>query len=320
MLSYLHSFHAGNHADILKHLSLFYTASYFGKKEKPYTVFDTHSGRALYNLKDESSLKTGEASRGILRLLEKMKASSSGNLTNVPSEIPEEIKPYLDFVSSCLKKGFYPGSPCIESFLAYPQSKIFLTELHKTEFAELSKNCSENELFTKSGAPSNSKANIVVENQDGFSFLKKNTPPALKRGYVLCDPSYEELSDYTNASSVLSEIHKKWSGATLLLWYPLLQNKIEVIENMKQAILSTVKNRDSHTEVLDAILCIDKEDSHVETTLEKSIGSEKPRLYGSGMFIVNPCWKLKEHLENSLPYLSDILSNDGNGSWKVEML
>lgn len=330
MLSYLHSFHAGNHADILKHITLLYTLEYFNKKDKPYTVFDTHSGRGLYDLQSEAALKTGEAAKGIGRLLEEFSKKGGGNpdgsknqqlpdkhVTPESSESPAScqnaLASYINFVRSSLKNDFYPGSPAFERAFLKEGSTLFLTELHKTEYSALCENIKKLDIRSKN-------CTVKIENKDGFSLLKASVPPVIKRGFVLCDPSYEELSDYTNASSVLSEIHKKWSGATLLLWYPLLQNKIEVIENMKQAILSTVKNRDSHTEVLDAILCIDKEDSHVETTLEKSIGSEKPRLYGSGMFIVNPCWKLKEHLENSLPYLSDILSNGGNGSWKVEML
>lgn len=301
MLSYLHSFHAGNNADILKHVTLLYVLDYLNKKEKPYSFFDTHAGAGLYNLKNENALKTGEAKLGIEKLLSEYEKN--------PSEIPAELFNYIDFVKDSLKKGFYPGSPAFEISLSKKGSFINLTELHKTEFESLKKN-------VESLKPS---CFVNILNDSGWNILKKNIPPAIKRGVILCDPSYEEKSDYHNAAELLSEAHKKWNAATILLWYPLLANKSEEIENMKHFILSSAKNRDIHTEILDAQLLVDTEDSHVETTLENSIGSEKPRLYGSGIFAVQPCWGLKEHLESVLPCLSRLLGKDGNGSFKVEL-
>lgn len=301
MLSYLHSFHAGNHADILKHVTLLYVLEYLNKKEKPYSFFDTHAGSGLYNLKNENALKTGEAKLGIEKLLSEHKKN--------PSAIPAELSHYIDFVEKSLKKGFYPGSPAFEISLSKKGTFINLTELHRTEFESLKKNVE----FLR---PS---CFVNILNDSGWNILKKNIPPALKRGVILCDPSYEEKSDYTNAAELLSESHKKWNAATILLWYPLLANKSEEIENMKQFILAAAKKHDSHTEILDAQLLVDTEDSHIETTLEKSIGSEKPRLYGSGIFALQPCWGLKEHLEAVLPFLSGLLGKDGNGSFKVEL-
>lgn len=301
MLSYLHSFHAGNHADILKHVTLLYVLEYLNKKEKPYSFFDTHAGSGLYNLKNENALKTGEAKLGIEKLLSEHEKN--------PSEIPVELFHYIDFVKNSLKKGFYPGSPAFEISLSKKGSFINLTELHKAEFESLRKNI----------AFLNPSCFVNILNDSGWNILKKNIPPAIKRGVILCDPSYEEKSDYTNAAELLSEAHKKWNAATILLWYPLLANKSEEIENMKQFILAAAKNRDSHTEILDAQLLVDTEDSHIETTLENSIGSEKPRLYGSGIFALQPCWGLKEHLEAVLPYLSKLLGKEGNGSFRVEL-
>lgn len=304
MLSYLHGFHAGNHADILKHLCLLYTIQYFNKKDKPYSVFDTHSGRGLYDLQDEKALKTGEAARGIGKLLE---ASET-----FPESVPQELYEYLNFVKKSLKEGFYPGSPAIEKFFLKEKSNLFLTELHKTEFEALGHNLKKIE--------KNTEFLVKIENKDGFAFLKASTPPDIKRGFILCDPSYEEKSDYENASSILVDVHKKWCGATILLWYPLLQNRADDIENMKQRILAYAKKQNANTEILNAKLCIDTEDSHVETSLKEAIGSAKPRLYGSGMFVVNPCWGLKEHLEKCLPYLTQILQSEQNGSWAVSLL
>ncbi|MBQ5998021.1 MAG: 23S rRNA (adenine(2030)-N(6))-methyltransferase RlmJ [Treponema sp.] len=302
MLSYLHSFHAGNHADILKHVTLLYTLLYFNKKDKPYTVFDTHSGRGLYDLESESALKTGEAKNGICRLLQDFEQQG---------KCPEGLVPYIDFVKDSLKKGFYPGSPAIEKSFIKEAGTLFLTELHKTEY---------DILISSIKSLEGGRISVHVENKDGFAFLSGNTPPVVKRGFILCDPSYEEERDYFRAAEILSAVHKKWSGATILLWYPLLANRAEEIENMKQSVLATVKNRDSHTEILDASLLVDSPESHVETILSESIGNSRPRLYGSGMFVVNPCWGLDVHLKSVLPYLSELLGREGNGDFSVSML
>ena len=103
MLSYLHEFHAGNHADILKHFVLFRTIKYLNKKDKPYSFFDTHSGSALYDIKSEKAYKTGEAASGIEKLL------SAANEN--PSSVPEILKDYLSFVDGFVSEGLYPGSP-----------------------------------------------------------------------------------------------------------------------------------------------------------------------------------------------------------------
>lgn len=316
MLSYLHSFHAGNHADILKHVTLLYVLEYLNKKNKPYSFFDTHAGRALYNLESDEAKKTREAESGIIKLLKVANENCSEENENLNQSaklaetFPQELNSYIKFVKSFFSKGFYPGSPAFEISLSKKSSFVSLSELHKTEFEELKQNveklkpeCFVNEI-----------------NASGWETLRKNVPPKINRGAILCDPSYEELSDFSNAAENLSFAHKKWSAATILLWYPLLQNKSEEIENMKQAILAIVKNRDVHTEVLDAKLLVDTEESHTETSLEKSIGSEKPRLYGSGMFVVRPSFGLKEHLEKVLPFLSQVLCRSENGSFSVELL
>lgn len=301
MLSYLHEFHAGNHADILKHFVLFRTIKYLNKKDKPYSFFDTHSGSALYDIKSEKAYKTGEAASGIEKLL------SAANEN--PSSVPEILKDYLSFVDGFVSEGLYPGSPVFESMCVLPESKVYLTELHKAEHEKLCSNMKK----IKGVRP-------VIKNVSGWTFIKGNVPPPLKRGGILCDPSYEDSIDYENAALYLSGANERWSGATILLWYPFLANRKDEIRLMKEKILSSVKKKIPSTEVLDIRLFVDTEDSHVETELKDSIGSAKPRLYGSGMFVVNPSWTLMEDCRECLPYLSKTLGREGNGSFCVEML
>ncbi len=303
MLSYLHSFHAGNHADILKHTTLLYVLEYLKRKDKPCSFFDTHAGRALYDLRSTEAEKTHEAENGILRLL------SEAENPEKKSAFPKNLFPYIDFVDSWIKKGFYPGSPAFELCFSERGSFVSLNELHKTEFQALENNIGR----------INPSCSFNAKNASGWETLRKNLPPKIRRGAILCDPSYEEKSDFTDASELVSSAHKKWFAAEIMLWYPLLANKTDEIENMKQAILASVKNQDSHTEVLDARLLVDKAESHTETSLEKSTGSGNPRLYGSGMFVVQPSFGLKEHLESVLPFLSNLLGRNGNGSFEVDL-
>ena len=113
-------------------------------------------------------------------------------------------------------------------------------------------------------------------------------------------------------------LNKKWNVGIFCLWYPLLSYKKDIIEDMKDSIIKEAKKTNENAEILDIILSVHKEDSHIETSLKESIGSKTPRLYGSGMLIVNVPWKLQEQIENSLPFISDCLGVDGNGSWQIK--
>lgn len=283
MLSYIHAYHAGNHADILKHTVLVLLMESLNAKQKPYTFFDTHAGSGLYSLDDERALKTGESERGIERLLKIAENKSP----------PEEMRSYLEIVKKYYALRKYPGSPLIVSDLLFGESMHIASELHTAEFENLKENMRSRK--------------INLHHRNGWEMLNALTPPKIKRGAILCDPSYEELSDYENAHKVLSAVYKKWQTATISLWYPLIRYRRDVIENMKSALFASVKKINASTEILDVDLCVESENAHKETSLKDTIGSESPRLYGSGMFIINPPWKLDEKLSVILPYLRDAL-------------
>lgn len=283
MLSYIHAYHAGNHADILKHTVLVLLMESLNAKQKPYTFFDTHAGSGLYSLDDERALKTGESERGIERLLKISEKKSP----------PEEMRSYLEIAKKYYALRKYPGSPLIVSDLLFGESMHIASELHTAEFENLKENMRSRK--------------INLHHRNGWEMLNALTPPKIKRGAILCDPSYEELSDYENAHKVLSAVYKKWQTATISLWYPLIRYRRDVIENMKSALFASVKKINASTEILDVDLCVESENAHKETSLKDTIGSESPRLYGSGMFIINPPWKLDEKLSVILPYLRDVL-------------
>lgn len=283
MLSYQHSYHAGNHADILKHFVLSYVMEYLNKKEKPYTFFDTHSASGVFDLLDNKSLKTLEAQNGILKLINQ-------------NDLPQQLDVYLNVVKENLKNNIYFGSPKIEEFFVRQQDTLILSELHPTEFQNLKNN------FYKT------TKNVQIHNRNGWEMIKALTPPKTKRGAVLIDPSYEQKEDYEIAAKTISFINKKWSNGIILLWYPLLKYRQNEINFMIQSICNEVKENNQNTEIVNLQLCIADKDSHTEVELAENAEVNKiPRLYGSGMLVINAPYLLKENTEPIIKYLESIL-------------
>lgn len=283
MLSYQHSYHAGNHADILKHFVLSYVMEYLNKKEKPYTFFDTHSASGVFDLLDNKSLKTLEAQNGILKLINQ-------------NDLPQQLDVYLKVVKENLKNNIYFGSPKIEEFFIRQQDTLILSELHPTEFQNLKNN------FHKTSK------NVQIHNRNGWEMIKALTPPKTKRGAVLIDPSYEQKEDYEIAAKTISFINKKWSNGIILLWYPLLKYRQDDINLMIQSICNDVKENNQNTEIVNLQLCIADKDSHTEVELAENAEVNKiPRLYGSGMLVINAPYLLKENTEPVIKYLESIL-------------
>ena len=283
MLSYQHSYHAGNHADILKHFVLSYVMEYLNKKEKPYTFFDTHSASGVFDLLDNKSLKTSEAQNGIIKLINQ-------------NDLPLQLDVYLNVVKDNLKNNIYFGSPKIEEFFVRQQDTLILSELHPTEFQNLKNN------FHKTSK------NVQIHNRNGWEMIKALTPPKTKRGAVLIDPSYEQKEDYDIAAKTISFINKKWSNGIILLWYPLLKYRQDEINFMIQSICNNVKENNQNTEIVNLQLCIADKDSHTEVELSENAEVNKiPRLYGSGMLVINAPYLLKENTEPVIKYLEAIL-------------
>ena len=283
MLSYQHSYHAGNHADILKHFVLSYVMEYLNKKEKPYTFFDTHSASGVFDLLDNKSLKTSEAQNGIIKLINQ-------------NDLPQQLDVYLNVVKDNLKNNIYFGSPKIEEFFVRQQDTLILSELHPTEFQNLKNN------FHKTSK------NVQIHNRNGWEMIKALTPPKTKRGAVLIDPSYEQKEDYDIAAKTISFINKKWSNGIILLWYPLLKYRQDDINLMIQSICNNVKENNQNTEIVNLQLCIADKDSHTEVELAENAEVNKiPRLYGSGMLVINAPYLLKENTEPVIKYLEAIL-------------
>jgi len=343
MLSYRHAFHAGNHADVFKHTLLVMLLERFNAKETPYTVIDTHAGSARYDLNDERALKTLDAQSGILKLLETARyvetqspareqpapeSSATSRVDSQPShkscesalrelllsKCPSgfiDFQKYLLFAKVCLDAGFYPGSPEIERAFMRAKDCLILSELHSDEIGALQRNMRLNAANAET-APA-----VHIHHRDGFEALRALTPPKTKRGIVFCDPSYEDASDWERAANALIETHKRWAGATLALWYPLVAVKKIERDAMKQKIIAGIKGWKTERGILDALLCVNTENSHRESALKDVNHSEPPRLYGSGMLVVNPPWKIDDELAVVLPYLAETLGKNNTGSYEI---
>ena len=296
MLSYQHAFHAGNHADVLKHLTLIYVLNSLNKKEKPYTCFDSHAGSGIYNLEDSRILKTLEAEKGIIKLFSEL--NSEDFLFAVRKN--EALCNYLDYIRPYLEKNFYPGSPEIEKKLKRNQDFLFLSELHPKEFENLKVNMKkdffskDNPLLCKSKV-NDSFSNISIHKRSGWEMIEALTPPKTSRGSLLVDPSYEEDSDYIHATQSICRVYKKWSNGIIMLWYPLLLHRKTEIEKMLTAISSFCQKQNSNVELCNLQLKVFEPDE------------SKPRLYGSGMFVINPPYLLEQNVNEALAVVKKVL-------------
>ena len=199
MLSYRHAFHAGNHADVLKHCVLTLVIEYLKQKDKPFWYIDTHAGAGIYRLDSSEAKKNAEFKTGIERLL------------TYREELPPVMQPYLAVVDTLrisLPHG-YPGSPYFASQLLREQDRLRLFELHPQDHALLKENFARD-------------SRAVIAQSDGFSGLKALLPPPPRRAVVLIDPPYELKDDYAHVVSALQNALRRFSNGTYLVWYPLL--------------------------------------------------------------------------------------------------
>ena len=200
MLSYRHAFHAGNHADVLKHLVLIELTRYLGQKDKPFWVVDTHAGAGAYALDSAHASKLAEYREGVGRLWER-------------KDHPPAVADYMALVRRLNPSGglkVYPGSPFFALWTLREQDRLRLFELHSKDARLLAEN------FAHAGKQ------VVVSPTDGFAGLKALLPLPPRRGLVLIDPSYEEKQDYERVVKALKEGLSRFSGGTYALWYPQL--------------------------------------------------------------------------------------------------
>lgn len=278
MLSYRHAFHAGNHADVLKHFVLLEVLRYASRKDKPWWYIDTHAGAGCYALTSGQAEKTGEYRQGIGRLWE-------------CEDLPEALRPYLAAVRQFNPHGglnFYPGSPALAMTELRGQDRMRLFELHPADHELLAQTFSRD------------ADRVVVRKADGLACLRGLLPPPTRRAVVLIDPSYEVKQDYRQVVQVLRDAMRRFADGVYMLWYPLLARP--EARGLPDAL------RDLEPESWLDVRMV------VRAPGRAGAGG----MFGSGLFVINPPWVLPQTLEAVMPWLVQALAEDETAGFDVE--
>lgn len=289
MFSYRHAFHAGHHADVLKHFIAIQLVKYMEQKEAPFMYIDTHAGAGLYALDTGYAAKNAEYKDGIAKLWDKQ-------------DLPAPLAHYVDVVKLLNPSGklrYYPGSPyCVEQLMRL-EDRLRLFELHPSDIKILHDNMRKRELHqAEQGIKARGKRVMVIAG-DGFDGLKALLPPQQRRALVLMDPSYEDKRDYKRVKESLADALQRFPSGTYAVWYPMLQRQ-EARELPRKLAQLTANSW------LNVTLAVSQ-------PVPDGFG-----LYGSGMFIINPPWTMEAMLNETMPYLVEALGKDSGAKFTVE--
>lgn len=298
MLSYRHAFHAGNFADVTKHVVTVAVVAAIQRKDNPCYFHDTHAGAGAYEFVAPEALKNREFDQGIGRILTYSDATSPPPVVARYLMLVQQFNSWVsgnsfsesrnswvsnnsgssnlgdnDTVSGTTRDAItrYPGSPALLRAMLRPQDRLLLTELHPTDHTALA-------------ARFRGDRQVQVHKQDAYQGLKAFLPPPERRGMVLIDPAYERKDEYARVVRGLQTAYARWRQGVYLIWYPLLA--VDQRDRFHQDVRATG---------IPKILC-------AELTVA-ALGRQL-HFAGSGMLIVNPPWKLDEELAEALPWLA----------------
>ena len=279
-MNYRHAFHAGNFADVLKHVVLSRVLVHLREKAGAFRVIDTHAGAGLYDLTSSEATRGGEWQDGIGRLMD----------ASLPKPAAELLAPYIEAVRALNPSGSlrsYPGSPVLAQHFLRRQDRLIACELEPNAANALRRSLRGDE---------RAKAIEI----DGWTGLTAYIPPVERRGVVLIDPPFEEKGDYTRLAAALDTARRKWASGAYLLWYPI-KGRPE-----PDALAKRIRR-----------LAIPKV-MRVELTVSPL--SDPSRLNGCGLILLNPPWKLEAELAGLLPILAGLLVRSGKPVWHLDWL
>lgn len=280
MLSYRHAFHAGNFADVHKHIVLSMAVGSLLHKDPPFCYLDSHAAAGRYDLHSAEALKNAEHQQGILRIWHL-------------DGIPEEVQPYLSAVRSMNSPTavdtprYYPGSPRIVRHFMRPQDRMILTELHPDDFRRLRQEFAADR-------------QVAVHHLDGYQGVKAFLPPKERRGLILMDPAYERRDEAARLIAALQAAYQRWPQGIFLLWLPITN----------RATLTDFYQRLEKTAIRKILGC--------ELCIRPPITAHQ--LNGSAMIIINPPWQMDERLGELHPWLAEVLADKGKGGHQVTWL
>ena len=288
-MNYRHAFHAGNFADVFKHVVLSRILIYLRQKQAPFRVIDTHAGAGLHDLAGEEANRTGEWRDGIARLAAAVDAATID--ASLPSPAAESLAPYIAAcrVAPGLPR-YYPGSPLIAQRLMRPQDRLIACELEPAAAAALA---SRLHTGTLDGC-------AKVLELDGWTALAAYIPPKERRGLVLVDPPYERTDEFAHLADALVTAYRKWATGIYMLWYP-------------------IKSRDGPDHLFRALRPVAAEK---RLRAEIAIGAAEPQagLRACGLIVLNPPWKLASELAVILPTLIGVLGRGAERGYVIDHL
>ena len=203
-MNYRHAYHAGNFADVVKHVVLMMVIEHLKQKDTPFRVIDTHAGVGAYDLTADAAERTGEWHGGIGRLI-------GADAEPLPAAMAQRLAPYLDIVRALNPPGSlrrYPGSPRIARALLRPQDRLVVNELHPEDAALL-----------RQQFPRDSQTKVLE--LDGWTALKALLPPNERRGVILIDPPFEAPRELDRLVEGLAAAVKRFATGVFVLWYPI---------------------------------------------------------------------------------------------------
>jgi 23S rRNA (adenine2030-N6)-methyltransferase len=290
-MNYHHIYHAGNFADVFKHVILTLCLEKMHEKPASFFALDTHAGIGKYDLFDEKSLKTFEADEGIKKLLAQK---------NFAAFLPTRYLHILAKINRCEiaelpeKLKIYAGSPVlIKDYLRRDDSAIF-NELNREDFYQLRKSFAGSDRFS-------------LFNLDGFSLLKSKLPPLEKRGLIVIDPAFEKdqnkiSDDYQKIVENLEESYKRFAHGTYLVWYPIIKTDGEILAKFHKAMGNL------------------KFEKILHATFDIGQKEDETKMHACGMFIFNAPWQLDEKLNFCLPQILKILKKSEAANFEVNWI
>jgi 23S rRNA (adenine2030-N6)-methyltransferase len=279
-MNYRHAFHAGNFADVLKHIIITRILIHLREKATPFRVIDTHAGEGLYDLSGEEASRTGEWRDGIGRIVD----------ASLPAETAELVAPYLAAVRACNRADelrYYPGSPVLTRHLLRAQDRLIACELEPHAAAALSRHLRESPI-----------AKVMAI--DGWIALNAYVPAKERRGLVIVDPPFEQPDDLTRLAKGVIAAHRKWPTGIDLMWYPIKD------QDAADRFIRTLRRAGMER-------CLRVEFAVAAPRPDGGLGA-------CGMVIVNPPWKLAAEIRAFAPALIEALKRDSGGTYMLEDL
>lgn len=297
MFSYRHAFHAGNHADVLKHLTLLAALQHLQHKEGGLLLVDTHAGAGQYRLDHDAARISGEAACGIAAL------------AAAPAPPPPLARAYLDAVAAFNLDGVlrhYPGSPALLATRLRPQDRLALFEWHPTDGRLLDR-------AVRAWLQRQPRPAITLRRDDGFAGLRALLPPPTRRALVLIDPSYELKTDYAAVVATVGEALHRFAQGCYLVWYPLIGREQAHALPKRLRALAQHHGRAWLQVELNVGTPADAA-AKAAAARGRAIGT----LRASGVFVINPPYTLTAQLRETLPWVLGALRRGPAAAWKVD--